>query len=149
MKKSVSLFLGVLSVVFVQAQSPTAAEYRNSGQRMIAYQTLPDEQKETVQGRFIQQVWSPGEVRFRKTDKVMQVPLIFDVYSNQLYYLQNGIIMEFVEPVREFRMQLNMEKDSVTFVFRCTYPDIDKNTGETFYEVITDGRFQLLRCKAK
>ncbi|HEU0110415.1 MAG TPA: hypothetical protein VFQ73_06030, partial [Flavisolibacter sp.] len=65
------------------------------------------------------------------------------------YFLQHEQIMEFAEPVTEFSMKLLKKSDTVTVAYRNNYPAIDKNTQETFYEVLVDGNYQLLRCKAK
>lgn len=79
----------------------------------------------------------------------MQVPLIFDVYNNIPYYLQGNIIMEFVDTVAEFSLKLPFKKDSLTFKYRNHYPAIQSNSVETFYEVLVEGKIELLKCKAK
>lgn len=35
------------------------------------------------------------------------------------------------------------------FLFRNDYPAIERNSVNTFYEVLVDGQFQLLKCRAK
>ena len=135
-------------ILILSSFSQIAKEFRSSTPRMIPYGQLPNDKDQTVQSLFIEQVWSPGQVKF-KTNTVLSLPLIFDVYSNKLYFLQHEQIMEFAEPVTEFSMKLLKKSDTVTVAYRNNYPAIDKNTQETFYEVLVDGNFQLLRCKAK
>ena len=135
-------------ILILSSFSQIANEFRSSTPRMIPYGQLPNEKDQTVQSLFIEQVWSPGQVKF-KTNTVLSLPLIFDVYSNKLYFLQHNQIMEFAEPVTEFSMKLLKKSDTVTVAYRNNYPAVDKNTQETFYEVLVDGNYQLLRCKAK
>jgi hypothetical protein len=125
-------------------------EFQRSTPRMIAYGQLPEPEKtETVQAKFIAQKWSQGNVKLKTGAQLANLPLIFDVYSNKLYFMQDNQIMEFVEPVTEFKMNLIVKNDSTVVVYRSAYPLIQKNTEETFYEVLVDGTFQLLKCKAK
>ena len=135
-------------ILILSSFSQIANEFRSSTPRMIPYGQLPNDKDQTVQSLFIEQVWSPGQVKF-KTNTVLSLPLIFDVYSNKLYFLQHNQIMEFAEPVTEFSMKLLKKSDTVTVAYRNNYPAVDKNTQETFYEILVDGDYQLLRCKAK
>lgn len=121
----------------------------SSNTRPVAMWMMPDVEKtETVQTRFRDQKWSPGTVQLRN-DKVMRVPLIFDQYSNQLYYLQQGQIMEFDQPIKQFTMDLLEKNDTVSLLFRSGYPAVDFQTSDIFYQVMVEGKFQLLKCKAK
>ena len=132
-----------------QAQSNPGGFGSNS-QRMIPMGNLgPSENKDDIQGRFFRQEWSPGVVSFRTSIDKWHVPLIFDIYSNKLYFLQDNQIMEFVDTVYEFTMTVGSKGDSTKVKFRCYYPPTTENTMETFYEVMVDGQFQLLRCRAK
>ena len=135
-------------ILILSSFGQIANEFRSSTPRMIPYGQLPNDKDQTVQSLFIEQVWSPGQVKF-KTNTVLSLPLIFDVYSNKLYFLQHNQIMEFAEPVTEFSMKLLKKSDTVTVAYRNNYPAVDKNTQETFYEILVDGDYQLLRCKAK
>ncbi len=144
-----TLFFFFACFAFLTASGQVANEYRSNSPRMIAYGKLPEnDADETVQSNFLEQKWSPGWVRFRNNE-TREVPLIFDVYNNQLYFQENGQIMEFLAPIEEFTLKLVQKNDSVLFWFRSFYPAVDKNTQETFYQVLVDGPFQLLKCKAK
>ena len=72
-------------ILILSSFSQIANEFRSSTPRMIPYGQLPNEKDQTVQSLFIEQVWSPGQVKF-KTNTVLSLPLIFDVYSNKLYF---------------------------------------------------------------
>lgn len=118
--------------------------------RMLAYQTLPEAEKtEDVQSNFVVQNWRLGVVSFRNIPDKVVVPLLFDVYSNKLYFQSNNNILEFANPVKEFTIPVVVKNDTVHLRYRSNYPAIHKNDKETFYEVMVDGKFQLLKCKAK
>lgn len=144
--------LSSLVAFFILAigNSQEAKEFRTHTPRMIAYGSLPkDDIGEDVQKNFISQTWRTGTVYFRSTSDNVKVPLIFDIYSNKLYFLRDGVIMEFTQPIKEFTISILIKEDTLSLLFRSAYPAIHKNTDDTFYEVLVDGNFQLLRCKAK
>ena len=143
------LVLILLSFACKAANSQTGSFGSNSG-RMIPMGNLgPTEIKDDIQGRFLRQEWTPSIVSFKNSTASWRVPLLFDVYSNKLYFFQDNQIMEFLDPVSEFTMILIQKEDSLQVKFRSSYPTVDQNTPETFYEVVVDGPYQLLRCKAK
>ena len=140
-----------LSFVFLTISTGNAQvgkEFSQHNPRMIAYGTLPEDPTgEDVQKNFINQTWRDGKVFFRNSSDILEAPLIFDLYSNQLYFLKDGRIMEFTQPIKQFT--LTTAKQGSGFLYRAGYPAIHQNTDETFYEVLVDGNFQLLKCKAK
>jgi hypothetical protein len=147
-----SKFILITSIgllLFTIASSQVSNEFRQSSPRMISYGNLPDDEKfEDVQKNFINQNWRQGIVVFKNTSNKVTLPLIFDVYSNKLYFLNKNLILEFNEPVKEFQIPIVVKKDTLNLTFRNSYPLIHKNTNETFYQVLVDGKWQLLKCKA-
>lgn len=140
------LLLAACTVEQANAQSIESSRHI----RPLAMMSLPPEEiSDDVQLMFIKQQWAPGTVTLRNNNNTRSFPLLFDVYSNQLYYQQAGIAMEFLEPVKQFTIRMLRKNDSVTLLYRSGYPDHQKNTATTFYEVLVDGPYQLLRCKAK
>lgn len=119
-------------------------------QRMIAQGNLPPvESEDNIQTRFAKQIWTPGIVTFKSAGQKLEAPMLFDIYSNTFYFLRDNKIMEFAVPVKEVVMKMTIKGDSADVVFRNSYPAIERNTEETFYEVLVDGNFQLLKCRAK
>lgn len=148
MSKSIALLAAVFTAFTAVGQ--VASEFQRSPQRLIAYNTLPGrENSEDVQQNFLNQVWRTGKVFFKNTPSTVEAPLIFDIYSNKLYFLKDSLILEFANPVRQFILPVAVNQDTVSLFFRSGFPTIHKNTDETFYEVLVDGTFQLLKCKAK
>ncbi|OLY91030.1 hypothetical protein SAMN05444008_113107 [Cnuella takakiae] len=118
--------------------------------RPLAMGSLPPvEVTDDVQKLFIKQQWSPGVVTLKTSGQQRQLPLLFDVYNNQLFYQQNGQVMEFLDPVQQFSMGIIKKDDSIQVVYRSGYPPVQRNDEATFYELLADGPVQLLRCKAK
>ena len=46
-------------------------------------------------------------------------------------------------------MKMVRNNDSTFITLRNSYPSLQSNTGQTFYEVLVDGNIQLLKCRAK
>jgi len=151
MKKSfISLVLS-LSYCFSNGQvsgSGTGQPFTQS--RMTVYQTLGDvEEKRDFQKMFMDQEWMPGIASFKSGRPNVVAPMIFDIYNGVPYYLQSNMIMEFVDSVSEFTMSVPDKHDTIEVKFRRMYPAVEKNTSSTFYRVLVDGKFQLLRCEEK
>lgn len=125
------------------------ADARAAG-RPIAMGRLPDiPQSETVRAKFLNEEWSPGIVTFKNGAPAMAVPLLFDEFGEKLYYQQHNLTMEFNHPVATFSLLLFIKGDSTYVTYKSGFPPIHKNTTETFYEIIVDGRYELLKCRAK
>ena len=102
-----------------------------------------------VQNQFKNGQWTRGRVKFQNGQEMNNILLLFDVYQNKLYFKQGDVTMEFVHPVYEFEIGLVIAADTAGILYRAYYPSVNKNTGETFYEVVVDAGIQLLRCRAK
>lgn len=141
--------LSLLMITAVARGQGIGSDTRSAG-RPVAVSRLPDiPDDETVRAKFLDQEWVPGVVTFKNGAPAMKVPLLFDEFGEKLYYLQGNTTMEFNHPVATFSMLLFIKGDSTYVTFRNAYPPIHKNTRETFYQVVVDGKFQLLKCKAK
>lgn len=116
---------------------------------VYSWASRPDEDETDLQQKFVKQEWTAGHVKFRSGRPDMQVKMIFDIYDNTPYYLQDSLIMEFVDSVSELNFAARFNKDTVHMKFRRFYPAIQANTSATFYQVLVDARIELLKCKAK
>ena len=150
MKKLVIVFL-VVAGNYCPAQTTGAGVGNQTQSRMQTYSWVsrPDEDGTDLQKKFIKQDWTPGEVKFRSGRLPMQVPLIFDLYNNALYYKMGDLIMEFVDSVSEFSMEVPFRGDTVTMKYKRFYPAIQANSSATFYQLLVEGKLSLLKCKAK
>jgi len=119
--------------------------------QMQTYQWVsrPEEDGTDLQKKFVKQEWTPGTVKFRSSRPVMQVPLLFDVHNDNLFYLMGDLIMEFVDSVSQFHIDVPYKGDTLTMFYRRFYPAIQANTGSTFYQVLVEGKISLLKCQSK
>lgn len=103
-----------------------------------------------IQAQFKMGNWTRGNVKFKNGQKMEDMLLTFDVYSNKLYFLKDKTTMEFVYPIYEFEIGLLVDQDTTMVRYRASYPAINNNTDETFYEIVVEGsNMQLLWCRAK
>ena len=109
----------------------------------------PDEDGTDLQKRFLKQEWTEGIVKFRSGRPDIHAPLLFDVFDNTLYFLQDSVVMEFVDSVSEVNFITYFNKDTVHMLYRRFYPAIQANTPATFYKVLVEAKLQLLKCSAK
>lgn len=109
----------------------------------------PDEDGTDLQKKFLKQEWTEGIVKFRSGRPDIHAPLLFDVFDNTLYFLQDSVVMEFVDSVSEVHFITYFNKDTVHMLYRRFYPSIQANTTATFYRVLVEAKIQLLKCSAK
>lgn len=90
--------------------------------------------------------WTPGIVMFQQGQAANGLPLRFNIYNNKVYFQREGAQLEFTAPVKAFWLGTDT---NTAVLFRSGYTPIDKNTTETFYEVLAKGPVQLLKFRQK
>ena len=99
---------------------------------------------EEVEGSpYLYEEWRHGSVRFAQGSVLSGVELKFVLYGGQLLFRKGNEEFEFIQPVQEFT--LNMPGAVGGRIFRSYYPGVGTNDGKTFYEVMVDGKIQLLK----
>jgi len=93
--------------------------------------------------------WSDGLVKFTSGRVVNQFRLRFDCVRNQLVLQFQGSTFAAESKVKEFVMYTGSGKKKDSLVFRKGYPAIDKGNENTYYQVLLEGKTQLLRLIAK
>lgn len=93
--------------------------------------------------------WSEGLVKFTSGRVVNQFKLRFDCVRNQLVLQFQGSTFAAESKVKEFVMYTGSGKKKDSLVFRKGYPAIDKGNENTFYQVLLEGKTQLLRLITK
>lgn len=145
-------FLAMNTLAFAQATGSGLGGLSGVQRRLETYKwsDRPDEAELIdLQKMFINQEWMPGQVFFKSGRAPLQVPLIFDAYNNTLYYKQGSVIMEFVDTVSRFSLEVQLKTDTVLYYFVSQQPAFQSNTPETFYELLVNGDIKLLRCRAR
>lgn len=88
--------------------------------------------------------WYNGTVRFSSGRVLNQFKLKFDVFKNQLLLQFEGTAFAAESKISEFVIYpKSKSKDSL--VFRKGFPDSDKGTEHTYYQVLFADKVQLLR----
>lgn len=147
------LFVAALAYTKVSAQRMTIPTVGKGSMPTNMY--APNQVGNTVnevdlQSQYAQGQWTRGNVKFKNGQEAKNMLLLFDVHANKLYFLQDKTTMEFVYPVYEFEIGLLLNQDTVMVHYRSSYPAINNNNDETFYEIVVDGsKMQLLWCRAK
>lgn len=103
-----------------------------------------------IQVQYKEGQWTRGNVKFKNGQEAKNILLVFDVHGNKLYFKQGETTMEFTYPIYEFEIGLLLGQDTAVARYRSSYPAVNSNTDETFYEVVVDGsKMHLLWCRAK
>jgi hypothetical protein len=93
---------------------------------------------------FLFKDWCNGTVHFTSGRVMNQFKLKFNVFNNQLLLQFDGNTFAAESKIDEFVMYPKSRlKDSL--VFRRGFPNSDKGTDQTFYQVLFTGKVQLLR----
>jgi len=91
---------------------------------------------------FLYEDWKKGSVTFNQGSVLSGVDLKFALFGNQLFFRKEEEMLEFTLPVKEFQIHTS---NTQSRLFRSYYPTIAENTSKTFYEVVVDGKIQLLK----
>jgi len=98
---------------------------------------------------FLLDEWNWGAVKFQNGRFAKDLSLRFNVYNNQLYFKKDESQLEFVLPVHEFMIGYLKDFDSTAVIFRSGFPVTEKTSTETFFELLADGKIQLIKHRSK
>ncbi|WP_127132187.1 hypothetical protein [Pseudoflavitalea rhizosphaerae] len=103
-----------------------------------------------VQGSpLLQNDWAEGAVTMADGRNFYGVSLLYNLYDDILYFKRDKEMCEFTDPVLQFMFRYARGNDSVTALYRSGFPATGKNTERSFYEVLADGKYQLLNHRYK
>ena len=152
----VFLFLSLIFIPMVRSQNPAQAVLPLGPPPMpifiedISGRAFTEKGIEDIQGSpFLFNDWNLGIVKFRNRRFAKGINLRFNIYNNQLYFKKDEQQLEFALPVEEFMIRGLKDTDSVDVFYRCGFPDTEKTTYQTFFEVIADGNLVLLKYRYK
>ena len=110
-------------------------------------QTSKEDDLNTISGNpYLLKEWSDGVVRFTSGRTVNQFKLKFDCLKNQLLLYFNGNAFAAESKVQEFVMYPK-KKDSL--LFRRGFPQTEKTSESTYFQVLLQGNTTLLRLPAR
>lgn len=90
--------------------------------------------------------WLPGVITLKSGQKTDKYNLKLDLYSNELLFQYEGNALVVVNPVKEFVLKTN---PGSSYLFRAGYLPVERNTENTFYQVLADGPVTLLKLTRK
>lgn len=95
--------------------------------------------------------WGKGQVIFASGRTLKDVPLQFNIFSNELCFQKDNTTYAFAEAIKAFRFIYTGDEGGENNVyFQSGYPAVNNNDGNTYYQVLADGQhFQLLKLTSK
>ena len=98
---------------------------------------------------FWNEEWCSGKVLLNKNRIVSGLNLKFNIYNQELYFNRNNTTMAFADSVKEFEISCQADGQSRYAYFRNGYPAVDRFNTTSYYQVLVDSSFQLLRSYRK
>lgn len=136
MKKYFCLSVLLFSTIFVSAQQAVFAD--GSPVKELKYSDI-------IGSELYNSEWRNAEVLLN-TGARYNLSVKYNIYADELFFQRNNQTMSFVVPVKEFVFNGNSEKVEI---FRNGYPINEDFNGKSFYQVLIDGRAQLLKKLSK
>jgi len=100
---------------------------------------------------FLNPDWVLAKLLLSKGKEIGPLPVKLNIESNELYFRDSGgkemIAVEGI--VKRVDCINYYSKDSIRYVFKSGYPDIDKQTKNYYYQVLTEGKIELLAKKSR
>jgi hypothetical protein len=99
---------------------------------------------------FYDEKWNRGYIILKNKQGAEDISLSYNVYDNQIYFLKdsNILVPSELTPVEEFGIYDQIDSGKAT-IFRCGYSPVGRNTGQTFYVVVSDNKIALLKHCSK
>lgn len=142
MKKTL-LTAGILLVSLCQAQ----AQFKISSE--INGTPLESKVDPNLKGtRYFNENWVKGHVLQDDNTYYNNMYLKYDVIDDRPIFKREEIPYAFIKSIKEFQLT-DPTSPSTPFVFRKGLPPIEKNTNQSYYQVLADGKAQLLKKKSK
>ncbi|MDQ3846778.1 MAG: hypothetical protein M3342_22615 [Bacteroidota bacterium] len=141
--KKVFISICFLSVLKFAAAQTVDRNYATNGfMEIYDVKGKPVTSKSSVEvegSPLLNEQWAFGEVRLKNGQWLKDVPLQFNLQTNELYFQKNNTTFQFAEPVLQFSLAYTEEGAEKKVLFRAGYPPADGKTANTFYQVLAEG----------
>jgi hypothetical protein len=132
---------GIVAASFLAcmlSQTANAQMNQTDIKGVIVKETAPD-----IEGNpYLFDDWQTGSVTFSNGKTFTILKLKYDIHYDRLLFLtEKGEELNFSDPVEQF--SINNE------TFKKGFPPVDKQTTDSYYKVLADGRTKLLRFSKK
>ncbi len=95
---------------------------------------------------YLQQDWATGSIKLINGSELSGIELLYDQVNDELIFKgENGQMQAFAQPVLEF----TIKTDNGNRTFKKGYDAVDEATLNSFFEVLADGKTQLLKRTTK
>ena len=99
---------------------------------------------------FISPDWVMAKLILSKGKEIGPLPVKLNLENNELYYKDSsGKEMIAVGGIVKRVDYINHSKNNILYVFKSGYPDIDKQTKNYYYQVLSEGKVELLAKRSK
>jgi|Laugresu1bdmlbsd_1035121.scaffolds.fasta_scaffold00012_9 hypothetical protein len=99
---------------------------------------------------FLFENWTKGVVKFTNGTSVSDMDLKYDLVKDELYFrdLKTDQVMVFTEKISEFKLN-DPNKSNSFLYFKNGFTPNEKNTVQSFYQILVDGTAQLIKRYTK
>lgn len=107
--------------------------------------------KEVDGSPFLNEVWGSGSVVMKDGRNFKNIPLQFNLFTNQVYFKKDNITYAFATPVSTCTLSYNDENGvPKTIEIQSGFPEAGNKDASTFYMVLAGGeKFKLLKYSYK
>ncbi|AMR32791.1 hypothetical protein A0256_15855 [Mucilaginibacter sp. PAMC 26640] len=145
MKLLLHIFLSVCSIAAVntaRAQFVHEKDYKP---------VTTKDYTEMVGSPYLYDDWVPGTVKLSNgVSSKDEMLLKYDLLNDEVYFKdKSGETMAFVVPVQEFILNPTVIDATAASIYRSGYKGVEGSKPSAFYEVLSDGKVQLLKKVSK
>ena len=97
---------------------------------------------------FDEEYW-PGYIIFFNDKVLRDIPLKYNDLNNELYFEDQGREMILQTVFKEFGFSVKQDELTKSYFFRSGFPAIATNTDKTFYQVLSENKYVLLKNSEK
>jgi hypothetical protein len=156
--KNLPVFLFVITL-FTAYTAPAQLNYRstnNGGMVQFAdingKSLVNDKYDPAIEGfPFIIREWMEADLLTKNGVEVKKVKVKLNIESNELYYLDSANTAWIAEEgtVKKISCVNLLSSEKIPYVFKCGYPPVDKQNSNYYYQVLTEGKIELLKNNYK
>lgn len=144
MNSTIKLLIACI-IVFVYGKAN--AQYMQD----VNGKAMPSKNYVNVEGSpYLTDDWVKGDIMLANGRNYNDVSLKYDMSDGQLYYqTKPEETLVFIDLVKEFKVPVMVNSKKIEKLFRSGYPAVTGGTEKSFYEVVGDGKTQLLKQNIK
>lgn len=151
------LVLPVFLMVFQTANAQLDFSSTNNGRVMLftdqnGVSLLKSRYSPDIEGNpFVSPVWNPAELLLSSGKLLKWARVKLNLESNEIYFLDTLDMALVAKPglVKKLNFPQLVSPEGTAYIFKCGYPVIDKQTENYYYQVLEEGKIELLKKLSK